>query len=178
MSVTSESTGLWVIGYGNPQRRDDGSGCSVAARLDRLFGPESGVSIRTMHQLDPVLVEDLRDAEEVLFVDATVQPTPEGREWLRLCPDAEALPHESHHLGPGLLLGLIQRLYGRCPKGWLVSVQGEDFGFGEGLSREGRIRAKQVTREIASFMSRKLVDKRDEPVKSCKTQEKGDRTWP
>jgi hydrogenase maturation protease len=164
--LDGEEASLWIIGYGNPQRRDDGSGYRVAQRLGRFFGRERGVSVRAMHQLDPVLVEDLKGAEEVLFVDATVQPSPGGREWLRILPDAEGLPRETHYLGRGLLLGLLQRIYGRCPGGWLVSVQGEDFGFGEGLSREVIRRTRQVTREIAAFLSRKLIDKGDGPNKS------------
>jgi hydrogenase maturation protease len=173
MPATSHSTDLWIIGYGNPQRRDDGSGFRVAGRLSRYFGQDRGVSVRAMQQLDPVLVEDLKEAEEVLFVDATVQPTPEGRGWLRISPEGDGLPRETHHLGPERLLGLLQKIYGRCPKGWLVSVQGEDFGFGEGLSREGVRRTRQVTREIASFVSRKLIDKGDRPIKSYTKRERG-----
>ena len=134
----SEQPRLWVIGYGNPQRRDDGSGCHVAGRLGRFFSRETGVAVRVLHQLDPVLVEDLREADEVLFVDATLERLEEGSEWLRVRPEVNDLRGITHHCKPAFLLGLLQTLYGRCPEGWLVSVEGDDFGLGQGLSAEGK----------------------------------------
>ena len=56
---------------------------------------------------------------------------------------------------PPILLALIQQIYRRCPKTWLVSIQGEDFGFGEGLSVQVEERAERAVAEILSFVSRK-----------------------
>ena len=176
--MAAEHPDLWVVGYGNPQRRDDGSGFRVATRLDRYFGEDRGVSVRAMHQLDPVLAEELQDAETVLFVDATVECLAEGRQWSRIRPEASELPGMTHHLGPAALLGLMQSIHGRCPEGWMVSVQGEDFGFGEGLSGEGNRRAVRVTREIASYVSRKLIDKGERPNQSYTKQDRGSPRWP
>jgi hydrogenase maturation protease len=176
--LDGEQPRLWIIGYGNPQRRDDGSGCHVAGRLGRFFGRKAGVAVRVMHQLDPVLAEDLRDAETVLFVDATVEHLTEGREWLRIRPEVNNRHCVTHHCEPAFLLGLLQTLHGRCPEGWLVSVEGDDFGLGEGLSAEGKHGARKITREIAAHLARKMIDKGETPVKSYTTQEKGDPRWP
>ena len=53
---------LWIVGYGNPQRGDDGTGCYVAARLERFLEGKEGISVRAVHQLDPCLVEELEGA--------------------------------------------------------------------------------------------------------------------
>jgi len=149
----------------------------VAARLLRLFGEDRALTILPLHQLDPVLAEDLRHADEIIFVDATVHELPQGLEWQRIRPETGALPYGSHHLKPAVLLGLLQEVYGRSPAAWLVSVEGRDFGFGEGLSAAARKRVCRVSREIASFVARKMIDKDTESIKSYEVQ-RGSLTWP
>jgi hydrogenase maturation protease len=168
----------WIVGYGNPQRRDDGCGWQVAERLLRLFGENRGVTILLLHQLDPALAEDLQHAEEVIFVDATIQEFPQGSEWHRIRPEAGVFPSWTHHLKAAALMGLVHELYGRSPAAWLVSVEGRDFGFGEGLSAEARKRVRRVSRDIASFVSRKIIDKGEESIKSYAKAQRGSWTWP
>jgi hydrogenase maturation protease len=141
--------GLWIIAYGNPERRDDGCGWRVAERL-RSSLPE-GATLRTLHQLDPVLVEELGEAEEIVFVDAALQGFVNGSGWNRVIPETGIFPLMTHHLPPSSLLGMVLSVWGRCPEAWLVSVEGQDFGFGEGLSPEAEKRVEKVSREIAAF---------------------------
>jgi hydrogenase maturation protease len=169
---------FWIIGYGNPQRGDDGCGWHVAARLLRLFGEERGVTILHLHQLDPTLAEDLQYAEGIIFVDATVQELPRGMEWRRIRPETGVFLCGTHHLKPAALMGLLHEVYGRSPAAWLVSVEGQDFGFGEGLSAVARKRVRRVSREIASFAARKMIDKGKESIKSYSKAQRGSPTWP
>jgi Ni,Fe-hydrogenase maturation factor len=55
----------------------------------------------------------------------------------------------AHSLTANALLGLTQLLYNRCPPAWMVSVQGSDFSFGEGLSLAAADSANRATVEIA-----------------------------
>ena len=47
---------------------------------------------------------------------------------------------------------LLQSIYHICPPTWLVSVQGDDFEFGEELTREAEKRAQRVVSEINEFV--------------------------
>lgn len=143
--------GLWVIAYGNPDRRDDGCGWHVAEKLRSSLPENTGTTIRTLHQLDPVLAEELGDAREVIFVDATVEELANGSQWERVMPETGLLPLMTHHLRPSFLLGLALSVWGRCPEAWLVTVGGQDFELGEGLSPEVEKRVEKVAREIISF---------------------------
>jgi len=150
---------LWIVGYGNPQRRDDGIGPYAAARLRDLLSGMAAVHVRPYHQLDPVLIEDLKEVGGVWFIDATVASLAAGWQRSPLQPRIDEWPYLAHDLQPSLLLGLIRAFYGRCPEAWMVSVQGEDFGFGEGLSDGARKRADAAVIAIAGFIrSSRLSD--------------------
>jgi hydrogenase maturation protease len=143
---------LWIVGYGNPQRRDDGIGPYAAIRLRDHFSGMPFIHVRPYPQLDPALVEDLKDVGGVLFIDATVEPLAAGWQRTPLKPSVDEWPYLVHDFEAPLLLGLIKVFYGRCPEAWMVSVQGEDFGFGEGLSDGARQRADEAVIAIAGFV--------------------------
>lgn len=169
--------GLWIICYGNPDRRDDGCGWHVAARLRSSLGETDEIVIRTLHQLDPALAEELGSAEEVVFVDAAVEESPEDPGWRRIVPETRILPLMTHHLKPSFLMGLVVALWGRCPKAWLVTIQGQDFGLGEGLSPDTERRVEKAAREIGSFAGVKIVDKGQESS-NYKPKQEGGLSWP
>jgi len=62
------------------------------------------------------------------------------------------MPFLIHQVAPAFISGLLQCLYHRHPKAWMVSVEGVDFSFGNGLSSNARKRAEQVIGEIAEFV--------------------------
>jgi hydrogenase maturation protease len=151
-SQGSNLDSLWIVGYGNPQRRDDGIGPYAAIRLRDLLSGTRSVHVRPCHQLDPTLVEDLKDAGGVLFIDATVEPLADGWQRSALQPGIDEWPYLVHGFQAPLLLGLIKAFYGRCPEAWMVSVQGDDFGFGEGLSDGARQRTHEAVKAVAEFI--------------------------
>jgi len=112
----------------------------------------------SLHQLDPVLVEELQPAELIILVDATVEDLEGGVRWTKVRPGIEISSWATHHLKPSTLLGLLEAFYHRSPPTWLVSVQGSDFGFGEGLSPETKEAADRARVEIAQFC-KKQIDK-------------------
>jgi hydrogenase maturation protease len=152
---TLETQACWVVGYGNRQRRDDGIGPYIVERLTGALQHRKEVHLLALPQLRADVVEDLREADRLLFVDATIDNPEGGRKWCRLHPDLSQLPYLTHHVHPAFLLGLMESLYSRAASAWLVSVQGSDFGFGEGLSPEAAETSDRVSREILEFISRK-----------------------
>jgi len=155
-----ESPSTWVIGYGNPHRRDDGIGPYVVEQLSRDLGGERDIALRSLHQLDPVLAEEVQGVEVLILVDATVEPLERGLRWTRIQAKQDPTGCDTHHLRPSAFAGLLESLYQRSPTMWLVSVQGNDFGFGEGLSLEAQEKAQRAGAEIAQFCWREFIDKR------------------
>ncbi len=149
----SKACQVCIIGYGNPFRRDDGIGAFVAERLRGIL--RQGTRILAFHQLDPVLLDEVQDSDLVVFVDATVEQLVNGRQWGKVSPETRGFAHTTHHFRPSLFLSLLSSLYHKAPETWLVSVQGEDFGHGEGLTEEAQARALKACREIAGFISAK-----------------------
>jgi hydrogenase maturation protease len=153
-----QTASTWVIGYGNPHRRDDGLGPYVVNRLCDELHSTGRMSFRSLHQLDPVLVEELQTADIIVLVDATVEDLEGGVCWTKVRPGMEISSRGTHHLKPSTLLGLLEAFYHRSPPTWLVSVQGSDFGFGEGLSPQTREKADRASVEIAEFCKMKMED--------------------
>ena len=159
-AAKSELHSTWIVGYGNPHRRDDGIGPYIVEQLSGDLGRERDIALRSLHQLDPVLAEEVQGAEVLILVDATVESVERGVRWTRVEPKQGLSACDTHHLRPSTLLGLMEALYGRRPTTWLVSVQGGDFGFGEGLSLEAQEKAERATSEILDFCLRQIIDKR------------------
>ena len=136
---------LWIIGYGNSHRRDDGVGRHVTDQLILRYGAVAGVHILSLHQMGPELAEDIQGAQSGC------------RNWLRIQPVAD-MAGVSHSLTATALLGLTQVLYSRCPPAWMVSIQGCDFDFGEGLSQTAAVSAMQAITEISRFIDCRLRD--------------------
>ena len=155
-----ERCSTWIIGYGNPHRKDDGIGPYIVERLSHDLGKGTGIALRSLHQLDPVLAEELLGAEVLILVDATVEPLERGWRWTRIQPTRDLSPAGTHHLHPSGFAGLLEALYQHSPTMWLVSVQGMDFGFGEGLSLEAQEKADRASSEIVQFCFREFIDKR------------------
>jgi len=151
----AETVNLWIIGFGNRHRRDDGIGPHVTDRLKSRFGDAGGVNVVSLHQLVPELAEDLRAATGVFFIDAAQGPLSGGCSWSKVRPVSD-MHRIVHSLTANALLGLTQLLYNRCPPAWMVSVQGSDFSFGEGLSQAAADSANRATGEIARVIRRGL----------------------
>ena len=113
-----------------------------------------------MAQLEMDLAEQLRDADLVLFVDATINDLDVGWTWCKIYPETNILPYLTHHLHPTYLLGLIKALYQRFIVAWLVSIQGYEFDFGEGLSPRAEKMAPKVRWEILQFIQKKIDRKK------------------
>jgi hydrogenase maturation protease len=145
--LKSETRKNMVIGYGNSLRRDDGIGVIAAQQLSETF-PADTVTVVSFRQLMPELAEDLANANVVVFIDASIGD-PAGR--IAVTPlefrdaAAEGL---THHFAPSTLLELAERLYGRRPQAFLVSVCGQSFDLGEGLTSSVAAALPQVMHEV------------------------------
>ncbi len=153
-------SGIWIIGLGNKQRRDDGVGPYVIQRLsDEFEVKDRGINLRAFGELDPNIIIDLRQAGLILFVDATPIPLDGGVDWSGVDGRIEPLPYLSHHYSPHFVLGLLHQIYRCNPETWLISIEGEDFNSGEGLTPKASERAERAVREITAFILGKKIDR-------------------
>jgi hydrogenase maturation protease len=138
-----------VIGYGNGLRGDDGIGPWVAGEVRARGWP--GVRALALPQLTPELAELLAGVRLAVFVDAAWS-CPGLAVNVRRVEPAPANNSLTHFGGPRELLGLAERLYGRAPEAWLVSVEGCEFGLSEQLSaaalRHGRLALQHIERLV------------------------------
>jgi hydrogenase maturation protease len=129
--VTRDRTAL-VIAYGNPLRQDDALGWYVAERL--IADGVAGVDVVTCHQLTPELAEPISQAASVMFVDAGMGELPGQVQCRPVSAAIDGAASFTHDLSPATLLALALELFGSQPPGWLITVTGDAFGHGTGLS--------------------------------------------
>lgn len=117
---------LRVIGCGNPYAGDDSVGLEIVRRL--RAGAACGCELLAVPQAGADLLEALRGADVVLFVDAVVSGAPPGT--LHLVPlpwpglRLRALGAlSSHGWGLGEALGLLAALEGSVPRVVLLGVE-------------------------------------------------------
>lgn len=151
---------ILVIGYGNPDRADDGAAYHIVNALLRSLGRrelEEGstgmeelgadVDVIFLTQLAPEIIELCSEYGRIIFVDAHVGDKTDELHWEELSLD-HSLPILSHQLAPATLLALIDALYSRRPRGFLVSVLGRDFDFHPGLTAPTAALVEPAARKV------------------------------
>lgn len=139
-----------VLGYGNPDRNDDGAGWAVieALRAD----PPPGAELDTAQQLEVEMSERITEFDLVVFVDAAVPESSEPLAVVEVAPGWQ--PHATaHHVSPSDLLALAETLYGKKPRAVLIKIRGHDFHFGSTLSPETRASVEEATQRIRRLLA-------------------------
>ena len=133
------------IGYGNPDRQDDGVAWHVLTGIARQLGLETSPSwedplpsnpeaeFAFNLQLTPEVAEDLTAYDRVCFVDAHTGKIPTNVQMVDVSPEYQTSPF-THHLTPEMLLSMCSSLYNKIPEAILISVRGYEFGFETELS--------------------------------------------
>ncbi|NLH94586.1 MAG: hydrogenase maturation protease [Synergistaceae bacterium] len=136
---------ITIFGYGNDSRMDDGVAFSLAPRIARyLEGRGHRVALSLEHQLLPEAAAELKDADFAIFVDASMENSAEGFR-IRPVEAREILEGLNlHTVGPEWVLAMGQRIHGRIPDAWLVTVEGEQFDFGNELTPACAERAERA----------------------------------
>jgi hydrogenase maturation protease len=154
-----------VIGYGNPDRQDDGVAWHVlhalAVRLDLpapdsyedLFPPNDRLDFVFNLQLTPEMAEEIAPYERVCFVDAH---TGSIARQVQLVPLEGRFQHSpfTHHLTPQSLLSMCQALYGKTPQAVLLSVRGYQFEFERQLSTKTAALVPEALELILEWMKK------------------------
>jgi hydrogenase maturation protease len=157
--VSSPVDPLWhlsIVGFGNPQRRDDGIGFYIVRQLKCVLKSYDKIGFLCVRHPEPSIVDALRGAGQILFVDATIKVLTHGWQLNRIQPEAQTLPFTTHHFTPMAILGMIKMIYGHCPPAWVLTVEGCDFGFGQRLTSKAKKRAGSAISAIVGWVGANL----------------------
>lgn len=151
---------ILVIGYGNAYCHDDGVALYVINELRRRRGirelqpdedglDELGGQFDTIvvHQLIPEIVPVVVNYRFILFVDAHLGTIPDDVRVVQV-QEEHHFHAVTHHMSPGMILNMARETKGVAPSGYLISVRGENFDFGLGLSERCMRRADIATEKI------------------------------
>lgn len=141
---------ILLIGYGNPTRMDDGVGWYIADRIKEKLNDL--VEVMKADQLAVEMVDDIKDRDLVIFVDAHIS---DEDDWIR---SEEVNPDPrpgliTHIIKPSNLLAFCESIYHKHPKAYLYSVKGVDFDFGEELSEQPQKSADEAIQKIIHLVS-------------------------
>ncbi|NPV77699.1 MAG: hypothetical protein HPY59_15165 [Anaerolineae bacterium] len=153
-----------IIGYGNPDRQDDGAAWHILAGLAKRLGqkvprwPEevfdlSGENTDLLFtlQLTPELADTISHYERVCFVDAHTGSVPQDLNITALQPHFQTSPF-THHMTPETCLMLVDSIYHARPASLLVSVRGYQFGFSHDLSEKTQVLVNQAIETILAWL--------------------------
>jgi hydrogenase maturation protease len=154
-----------VIGYGNLDRQDDGVAYKVINALRRRLGQaalgeeeikaeELGNQTDSVFvmQLAPELLDLMAGYSQVIFVDAHVRADLPDVHWAPVQPEY-APSTFTHHMTPAMLLALSRTLYHREPAGYLLTIRGHTFDFGQGLSAATEALVEPAAEQILRLLT-------------------------
>lgn len=137
-----------VLGYGNPDRQDDGVAWHVLRELMKLYGasipdsldietldPSNDIFFNYQLQLLPELADELNKYDRAVFIDAHTGAIPNDIEIATISPSFQSSPL-THHLTINSLLYIAQTINPKIPETILVSIRGYEFKFSQQLSQK------------------------------------------
>jgi hydrogenase maturation protease len=136
-----------LIGYGNPDRQDDGVAWHILRAITMRLGLPAPTSYEDEFpedrhldfafylQLTPEVAEEIAQYEYICFIDAHTGNIPEPVRLMPVESEFQQSPF-THHLTPQSLLSMCEMIYGKKPDAVLLSVLGHQFLFSRELSRE------------------------------------------
>ncbi len=157
-----------IIGYGNPDREDDGVAWHILRALTVKLGlpsPESyedefpgfaPIDFAFYLQLTPEMAEEINNYEHVCFVDAHTGNIPEPVRLISVEGEFQRSPF-THHLTPQSLLSMCETLYGRKPDAALLSILGHRFLFTRQLSEETTALVPQAVDLIWEWLNERRI---------------------
>jgi len=146
---------LVVFGWGNDARGDDGLGPLMLARVTRAAWPDVTTVEDFQLQIEHAL--DLDGAEAALFVDAG-KDTPAPFAFIEIGPK-RGDSHTTHALAPEAVLDVYARSLRRPPPpAFTLSMRGERFELGEGLSAKAAERLEAAWAFVQGLMRQRSVE--------------------
>ncbi len=160
-----------LIGYGNPDREDDGVawhilraiaiklGLPAPSSYEDEFPQNAQVDFAFYLQLTPEMAEEISAYEHVCFLDAHTGAIPEPVRLIDVESDFQRSPF-THHLTPQSLISICETLYKNKPDAALLSVRGYQFLFSRQLSEETQALVPEAVELIWDWLNIRNVLKK------------------
>jgi hydrogenase maturation protease len=133
-----------LFGYGNLSRGDDALGPLLLEYVENNIDLED-IALLTDFQLQVEHALDLEKRQLVLFIDASVS-CENAFDFYELTP-ARDTSYTSHAMSPAAVLAVYQEIKKQTPPPcFLLSIKGESFELGEGLSANAKDHLAQACR--------------------------------
>lgn len=153
-----------IIGYGNPDREDDGVAWHILKGLAEFLGIDFPDSLYEeivnshpkLHflfdlQLIPEMSYDIKEFKRICFVDAHTGALENDLNFQILERKFQKSPL-THHMTPQTVLSILDSAFDVQPEAILVSVRGFQFGFSNKLSINSQKLADQAIIEISNWI--------------------------
>ncbi len=152
-----------LIGYGNPDREDDGvawhilraltvkMGLPAPTSYEDEFPQNAQIDFAFYLQLTPEMAEEIAAYDYVCFLDAHTGAIPEPVRLIDVESDFQRSPF-THHLTPQSLISICETLYQKKPEAALLSVRGYRFLFTRELSAETTALVPEAVRLIEAWL--------------------------
>ena len=139
-----------VIACGNSLRGDDAVGPAAAEFVKAWQTP--GLMVLSVHQLVPELIDEMKEVERVLFIDAA--PYTAGQAFTAsIVAPKQSRRFFGHHDTPANLLALLRDLDGRTPEAWLVTISAASFDHGDGITEIAEKNTHEAVEWIRVFLA-------------------------
>lgn len=136
-----------LVGFGNEFRSDDGLGIKLLDLLE-----DDRINKLKVEELTFDLVEELKDFDIVIFVDAAIEGDDINFKKIEKTSKFSPL---THHMSPEELLIWCEEINKKSYEFYLLSIRGYDFDFGEEISQDGKknlIKAKEFLLSFLNFI--------------------------
>jgi hydrogenase maturation protease len=145
-----------VIACGNPLRGDDAVGPAAADIVSSWQAP--GVKVLAVHQLVPELIDDMKQAERVLFIDAATDTDGSAFQSAVVEPKKSSR-FFGHYETAANLLALLHELDGRTPDALLVSISALSFDHGQEMTASAKSNLQAALVSIRGWLAEALCTK-------------------
>jgi hydrogenase maturation protease len=159
-----------ILGFGNPDRQDDGVAWHVLSELMTHYGlpkpesldiddfdPEKQVHFLFQLQLLPELADEINQYERAVFIDAHTGAVPLDVNIADVTPEFQKSPL-THHLTTSSLLAIARKIHNSYPQSILVSIRGYKFGFSQKLSPQTKILVGKAVNAIQNWIENKEIN--------------------
>ena len=141
---------LFVYGFGNPGRQDDGLGPAI---IDKLESDKvEGITIDSNYQMNIEDAHNISQCDAVIFVDASIDAE-EPFSFYKIEPSAD-ITFSTHTMSPESVLALCKELYDKDMDAYVMAIRGYEWDFIEGFSPE----AVHNFNEAYTFLLKKIEE--------------------
>lgn len=123
---------IYVYGFGNPGRQDDGLGPMIIDKLEKEN--IEGITTDSNYQLNIEDADNIAGSDFVIFVDASIDGD-EPFSFRKIEPSAE-ITFTTHSMSPESVIALCGDIHGRIPDAYVLAIRGYEWEMFEGLSEK------------------------------------------